>query len=192
MNVSRLLTFGILPMLVPATALAGVNTPPYGPGTEARPATGRYSAHIVEGVQASAQLGSGFTDPYGFGIGGRLGYTFLHGVYFGAAVSHYFGKSVDTAFGSESEGATFLGGELGYELYPTYRWEVRPYAFLGPSWITTVGPFGSTTTTDLAFQPGLLLAYHFGNAFVSAEGKVHVTPEPVALTLFAGAGLGFD
>lgn len=190
MNVSRLLTLGILPWLVPATAFAA--PPPYGPGTEARPSTGRYSAHIVEGVQASAQLGTGFTDPYGLGIGGRVGYTFLHGVYLGGGVSHYFGKTVNTVFGNQSEGATFVGGELGYELYPTYRWEVRPYAFLGPSWITRVDSLGGTTTTALAFQPGLLTAYHFSNWFVSAEGKVHVTPEPVALALFAGMGLGFD
>jgi len=190
MNVSRLLTLGIFPLFIPATAAA--STPPYGPGTEARPSTGRYSAHIVEGFQASAQLGSGFTDRYGLGLGGRLGYTFLHGVYLGGSISHYFGKTVDTAVGIRSEGATFLGGELGYEIFPTYRWEFRPYAFLGPSWITTVDPSGSTTTTALAFQPGMLVAYHFGNAYVSAEGKVHVTPEPVALALFAGFGLGFD
>jgi hypothetical protein len=125
-------------------------------------------------------------------VGGRLGYTFLHGVYFGAEVSHYFGKTVSTVSGNQSEGATFVGGELGYELYPTYRWEIRPYAFLGPAWITRVNAFGSTTTSDLAFQPGLLLAYHFANAYISAEGKVHVTPEPVALALFAGAGIGFE
>jgi hypothetical protein len=37
-----------------------------------------------------------------------------------------------------------------------------------------------------------LLAYHFGNAFVGAEGKVHVTPDSVTLALLAGAGIGFD
>ena len=177
-------------MLIPAAAAAA--TPPYGPGTEYRPANRYHSTEIVEGLQASAQLGSGFTDPYGLGIGGRIGYTFFHGVYLGGSVSHYFGRTVDTFAGSRTEGATFLGGEVGYELYPTYRWEVRPYVFLGPSWMTTVGPFGSTTSTALAFQPGLLTAYHFGNVFVSAEGKVHVTPEPIALAVFGGVGLGFE
>jgi len=191
MNVSRLLTLGLVPLFIPATAFAAAD-PPYGPGTEARPRNAYHTEHIVEGLQASAQVGSGFTDPYGLGLGGRLGYTFLHGAYFGAEVSHYFGPTKSTVSGNQSEGATFFGGELGYEIYPSYRWEFRPYAFLGPAWITRVNQFGSTTTTDLAFQPGLLLAYHFGNAFISADGKVHVTPEPVAFSLFAGAGFGFE
>jgi len=198
MNVYRLLTCLTVSALVPTTASAqgkipSVNTPPTGPGTEARAATPR-GEHIVEGFQGGAQLGSGFTDTYGFGMGARVGYTFLRGLYVGGAVSHYFGKSVDTLAGSESAHATFFGGEIGYEFYAARRWEVRPYAFVGPAWITTVeaNPFVRESKTRLALQPGLLVGYHFGNVFLSAEGKVHATPEPSALTVMAGAGLGFQ
>jgi hypothetical protein len=200
MNGYRLLTClaAATVVAIPATAMAqggvpSLNTPPSGPGTEARPATPRHGEHLVEGVQAGGQLGAGFTDTYGFGLGARIGYTFLHGVYVGGAITHYFGNSVDTVTGTESAHATFFGGEAGYSLYPDVHWELRPYVFLGPSWITTVqsGTGFKESRTRLAFQPGVLVAYHFGNVFLTGEGKFHVTPDPTAFTLLAGAGVGF-
>jgi hypothetical protein len=194
MNVSRLLTTALaVTALAPASASAqSINTPPYGPGTEARPPTRRSSERVVEGWQASAQLGGGFTDTYGVGLGARLGYTLSPGVYVGGAVTHYFGNSVNTAVGNESAHATFFGGEVGYEFYPGSRWELRPYVFVGPSWIRTASLAGTDSKTRLALQPGALVAYHFGNFFVSGEGKVHATPDPTAFTLLAGAGVGFQ
>jgi hypothetical protein len=184
-------------LAIPVTAAAqggapSLNTPPAGPGTEARPGTPSRPPNIVEGWQGAVQLGGGFTDTYGFALGARAGYTFLHGVYVGGAVTHYFGNSVDTVTGTQSAHATFLGGELGYEFYPTMHWEIRPYVFFGPSWITTVQPGSGFTEsrTRLALQPGALVAYHFSNVFISAEAKVHATPDPTALTLLAGAGIG--
>jgi hypothetical protein len=198
MSVYRLLTVMAAAAVIPVTASKAsaetVYAAPSGPGTEARPASRYHSEHIVEGFQGAVQLGSGFSDPYGLGLGARLGYTFWHGVYLGGAVTHYFGNTVDTPEGTESAHATFVGAELGYEFYPNYHWEIRPYVFLGPSWITTIDPntLFVQSRTDLAVQPGLLVAYHFGNVFLSGEGKIHATPDPTALTLFAGAGIGFD
>lgn len=185
-------------LLVPAGAQAqpvvpnSINAPAAGPGTEAPPAARTY-ARVVEGYSASIQLGSGFTDTYGFGLGGRFGYTFRNGIYAGANVTHYFGRSVTTATGDESAHATFVGAEGGYKIFPAPAWEIRPYVMLGPAFITTVDavPFRKESVTRFAVQPGLLAAYHFGSAFLSAEAKYHVTPSPAAFTILGGAGLGF-
>lgn len=169
------------------------NAPPAGPGTEAPRQTRAAGVRAIEGWQGAVQLGSGFVDTYGLAMGARVGYTFPSGIYAGAGVSHYFGNTVTTTTGDVGANATFVGAEGGYELFPTRHWEVRPYVFVGPAFIRTVQavPFASESVTRFAVQPGLLGAYHFGNIFVSAEAKVHITPTPNALTLFGGAGMGF-
>jgi hypothetical protein len=43
----------------------------------------------------------------------------------------------------------------------------------------------------LAFQPGLLAAYHFGAAYVDLEGRAYVEPNPGALALLGGMGVNF-
>jgi hypothetical protein len=168
-----------------------INQPPQGAGTEAPTATpGR--PRVREGIEAGAQLGTGFTDTYGLGFGARVGFTFGFGAYVGGSLTHYIGNSVETLTADESAHATFLGAEGGYKLFVAERWEIRPYLFLGPGFLTSVeqNPFFSESKTRLALQPGLLTAYHFGQFYVSLEGKAHVTPTPTALTVLAGAGLG--
>jgi hypothetical protein len=194
----KMLTGGslIAMLLAPTTVLAqngvpSINAPPKGPGTEA-PTSKPDRPRMREGIEAGAQLGTGFTDTYGFGFGARLGYTFDFGGYLGGSVTHYLGNSVETINDDASAHATFLGGEAGYKFFATDRFEVRPYVFLGPAFVTTVEeqPFLRESKTRLAFQPGLLTAYHFGQFYISLEGKAHVAPTPTALTLLAGAGLG--
>jgi hypothetical protein len=126
-------------------------------------------------------------------MGARVGYTFPNGIYAGADVTHYFGNTVTTSTGDVGAHATFVGAEGGYKLFTNPHWEVRPYVFVGPAFIRTVQavPFASESITRFAIQPGLLAAYHFGDMFLSAEAKVHVTPSPTALTVFGGAGMGF-
>jgi len=201
MNGYRLLTrlAAAAIVVVPVTAAAqggapSLNTPPSGPGTETRPATPRRPQYVEEGWTGAVQLGGGFTNTYGVGLGARAGYTFHQGVYAGGAVSYYFGNSVDTATGTNRAHATFLGGEVGYAFYPTAHWEVRPYVFFGPAWIRTVQEVTGFTESRarFAFQPGALVAYHFGNVFLTGEGKWHITPDPAAFTLLAGAGIGFE
>jgi len=169
------------------------NAPPTGPGTEATPGAQARGIRAIEGYEASVQVGSGFVDTYGLGMGARLGYTLPSGIYVGADVTHYFGNTITLETGSESAHATFVGAEGGYKFFPSRHWEVRPYAFVGPAFVRTVAnpPFRSEMVTRFAVQPGLLTAYHFGDAYLSAEAKVHVTPDPSALTVFGGAGLGF-
>jgi hypothetical protein len=173
--------------------LPSTKAPPSGPGTEAPPPARAHDARVQEGYKASAQIGSGFVDTYGLGLGARVGYTLSNGIYVGGDATYYFGNTVASSTGDISAHAIFVGGEGGYEFFPEQRWEVCPYVFLGPSFIHTVqaAPFASESTTRFAVAPGLLTAYHFGGAFVSAEAKVHVTPNPTAFTVFGGTGLGF-
>jgi hypothetical protein len=157
-----------------------IHDPPYGPGTENGPRRVGDEYRVREGAEAGAQVGAGFENPYGLGVGARLGYSFHPGVYVGAAYTHFFGAS-------PLAHADFFGGELGYKFFPTERWELRPYAFLGPAFIATED---YATRTHLAFQPSLLTAYHFGAVYISAEGRGLVTPEPAAFALLGGVGIG--
>lgn len=140
-------------------------------------------ATVGHGVQPGLQIegngGSGFTDQYNVGFGGRLGYTTRQGIYLGADAEHFVGR--------ESAGyphTTFLGGEAGLKLFPSYRWELRPYGFVGAELPSTGGK-------QLAVAPGLVGAYHFGRAFIDVDGRYMVTPNPPTFMLMGGAGLGF-
>lgn len=130
---------------------------------------------VNEGTELHGFAGVG----YGVGIGGRLGYAFHSGVYGGGALTYF------------SQGATFLGGELGYKLFPSVHWELRPYLFAGPAFVR-VGNEGfarSDAVTVLAVQPGFLAAYRFGPAFLSAEARAYLNPNPGALALLGGVGV---
>jgi hypothetical protein len=130
-----------------------------------------------EGVELGGYAGVG----YGVGVGARLGATFYPGLYLGGAFTYYTGN------------ATFVGGEFGYKFWPGYRWELRPYAFLGAA-LLRVGNEGfgrgpNDSEAVLAFQPGFLAAYHIGAAYLSAEGRAYVAPNPGALALLGGVGV---
>ncbi|HZU84854.1 MAG TPA: outer membrane beta-barrel protein, partial [Polyangiaceae bacterium] len=165
-----------------------INQQPSGPGTERVSRTGR-PLGVHEGAEVSAAIGSGFTDTYGLGLEGRLGYTFARGVYAGGDLQYFVGQSVNGL----NAHATFLGGELGYKFFPSRRIEIRPYAFLGPAWITEVhtNPVESVSKVDLGVQPGVLAAYHFGDVFLGADAHYMLTPTPNTLAVTANAGLGF-
>jgi len=130
---------------------------------------------VRTGVEASGFMGAG----YGIGVGGRLGYGFDSGAYLGGAFTYYTGN------------ASFLGGELGYKFFPGHRWELRPYVFVGTAFIR-VGDSGfgrPAADTVFAFQPGFLGAYHFGPAFLFAEMRAYVAPNPGALAGLGGFGV---
>lgn len=129
------------------------------------------------GAEIAGFAGAG----YGVGVGGRIGGTFDNGVYLGGSFTYY------------TSNASFVGGELGYKFWPGYRWELRPYVFMGPAFLR-VGNDGFGRRADqqqvvFGFQPGFLAAYHFGAAYISAEGRAYVTPNPGALALFGGVGV---
>lgn len=135
--------------------------------------------HIAPGPQAEGNIGTGF-GTYGFGYGARLGYTLDNGVYLGGAVEHFNGGDIPGA----SPPVTFLGGEVGIKIFPSYRFEVRPYGFLGAEL-----PAGGGSA--FAFQPGVVGAYHFGRAFVDVDARYFATPGPSAVAIMGGAGLSF-
>lgn len=167
-------------------APSGLNTPPAGPGTErqepARPG-------IREGLEGGVGLGTGFSSTYGIGMEARVGYTFRQGVYAGGALQYFAGTSVN----NQSNHATFVGGELGYKVFTSRRFEIRPYVFLGPSFITQVrdNPFFVDSSTSFAVQPSVLLMYHFGHAFLGGDARWLVTPSPATLAVFVSGGIGF-
>lgn len=199
MRMQAALAVALTALLAPAMASAfefpgSFDEKPRGGGTElAERAPGQ--PRVETGLEAEANIGSGFTSTYGLGFGGRLGYTLQPGVYVGGAITYYQGKSISTPNGSASNSATWVGGEVGYKFFPgNAHWEMRPYVFAGPAIVRTArgGVFPvEETTTRFGVQPGLFGAYHFGNAYFSAEGRYHVTPSPAAFTLLAGAGLSF-
>jgi hypothetical protein len=130
-----------------------------------------------QGAEIAGYAGGG----YGVGVGARMGGTLDPGVYLGGAFTYYTGN------------ASFLGGELGYKFWPGYRWELRPYAFLGAAFVR-VGDEGFGRNADepavvVAFQPGFIAAYHLGAAYISIDGRAYVAPNPGALALLGGVGV---
>jgi hypothetical protein len=180
----------VLPSLAAAAEVPrSINEPPRGPGTE-RPA-GPPQRRVREGVSASANVGSGFSDTYGLGVGARAGWSFPNGIYAGGAIEYFAGHTVN----NQMAHATFLGGEVGYEVFLTRdgRWELMPFVFGGPAFVKTVqtAPFIVETQTSFGIQPGLLTQYRFGNAFIGGEVRGMVTPSPAGLALLASAGMSF-
>jgi hypothetical protein len=167
-------------------APGGFNTPPAGPGTERHEP---YRAPGVrEGLEGGVGLGTGFSSTYGVGMEARLGYTFRNGIYGGGSLQYYAGTSTN----NQSNHATFFGGELGYKVFTSKRFEVRPYVFMGPSFITQVrdNPFFVDSSTSFAVQPSALLLYHFGRAFLGVDGRWLVTPSPATFSVFVSGGVG--
>jgi hypothetical protein len=137
--------------------------------------TDGYADH--RSVQMDGYAGVG----YGVGVGGRLGTTLDPGLYLGGAFTYY------------TENASFLGGEVGYKLWPGYRWELRPYLFMGPAFVR-VGDLGfgrrpGQPDVVLGFQPGFLAAYHFGATYLLVDGRAYASPNPGALAVFGGFGV---
>lgn len=134
---------------------------------------------IRPGLQLEGDVGSGFSSLYNVGFGGRLGYTLGSGIYLGANAEHFIGS--DT-IGSPHN--TFVGGEAGLKIFPTYHLETRPYAFVGAE-------IPSSGDKQLAVAPGAVVAYHVGRAFVDVDARYLVTPNPQTFMLLGGAGVGF-
>jgi hypothetical protein len=165
-----------------------INAPPAGAGTE-RAAPPGAAPTIQPGIEASAGLGSGFADTYGLGFEGRVGYTFKNGIYAGGGAQYYVGQTVN----DQTAHAAFVGGEVGYKLYPTARVEVRPYLFGGAAFITQVrsSPVSVVPTNGVAVQPGVTATYHFGDAFIGGDARYMAIPSPNTIAIMANAGLGF-
>jgi hypothetical protein len=147
-----------------------------------------------QGLEAAAGLGTGFSSTYGIGVQGDVGYTWAQGIVAGGEAQYFQGQTVN----DQSSHATFVGGKVGYKIFPSRKVEVRPYAFVGPAFITTVTPSSNpsqpnvVSKTDLAVQPGVIAQYHFSDAFyVGGDAHYMLTPSPNTLALMATAGLSF-
>ncbi|HKQ69319.1 MAG TPA: hypothetical protein VJT73_08270 [Polyangiaceae bacterium] len=180
-------------LLVPAFAHAldfpgSINEPPKGPGTEQPTQYRTASERVRPGWEAGVQAGAGI----GFGFGGRVGYSFVPGIYVGGAANYFLGSSVNTPTGTDKTSQFTFGGEVGYKIYPQAAIELRPYVFAGTGTFERFQTATARVESDWKFTlyPGFLAAYHFGNAFVSAEGRLQVTPSPVAFAIMGGVGLG--
>jgi hypothetical protein len=179
-------------LLTPAVASAFdvpnsmTETPKAAGAEKARPTAAN---RVQPGIEANLNVGTGFIDTYIIGFGGRLGYTFGTGIYVGGGFQYYTGHSVS----DNTAHATFFGGEVAYKFFVKRRWEIRPYVFGGPGWVTTVDgpPLVKDTSGSFAFQPGVLGGYHFGNAFLYADARYFVTPAPTTPSLSIGGGFGF-
>lgn len=177
---------------VPGAAFAqafptSINEPPRGPGTEQSEIYRTPSERVHPGWEVGVQAGAGI----GFGLGARAGYSFVPGIYLGGSFTHFFGSNIDTLHGQDSESQTIVGGEIGYKIYPLPRVELRPFILAG------AGSFAELTTQGFVenswkftIDPAFLVAYHIGNFFLSAEGRVQVAPSPAHFALLGGIGLG--
>jgi hypothetical protein len=184
-------------LLLPRTACAvdqpsTINTPPRPPAPEPANAAERPPPYR-QGLQAEAGLGTGFSSTYGLGIEGAVEYTWSQGIIAGGGVQYFQGQTVN----DQSSHAMFIGGTVGYRIFPSPKVEVRPYAFVGPAFITTVSATSNpnqpnvVSKTDLAVQPGVIAQYHFGRAFVGGDAHYMLTPSPNTLAIMANAGLAF-
>jgi hypothetical protein len=172
------------------TALAGFpsgfDTTPQGPGTEQKDATGR-TIGIRPGWEGSIGAGTGFSGTYAAGMDARVDYTLDFGLVLGGAVQGFWGNSA----GDQRAHATFFGPELGYKFFPIAALEVRPYAFVGPAFITQVSSTSTNSKTSFAAQPGGMILYHIGQAFVGGDLRFMATPSPNSAALMATGGAGF-
>ncbi len=177
----------------PAVALAqdlprGINEAPRGPGTEQPLKDQTATERVRPGWEGGAQVGGGI----GVGIGVRAGYSFVPGLYAGGSLTHFFGTTVPTIVGTDNQSETLFGGEVGYKIFPKPEIELRPFIFAG------IGIFNRLSdtynivdqSTDFTVWPSFLAAYHFGNAYFSAETRLQVAPTPMHFALLGGLGLG--
>jgi hypothetical protein len=164
---------------------------PSGPGTEQFDQEGQRKG-VMPGWEASGIMGTGFSDTYGLGIGGRVGYTLPVGVYLGGQMQAYWGQNN----GGQTGHATFVGVEAGYKIFPLNALsglEFRPYVFGGPAFIsqsTSDAPYVKSKT-GFAVQPGALTVFHIGQAFLGADFHLLTTPSPFGAALLGSAGAGF-
>jgi hypothetical protein len=155
--------------LSPATA---GTTPPSAP--EPTAASDGSQGFARPGGSLAGLLGYGFNDALQVGFGARGGYTFPNKLYIGGMLMYHLGSSQSYAAGGvsgSSHANVYYGGvEGGYEI-AVASVVVRPYAGVGPAWVSVssqsnlVGPVPVATannTSDSASRMG----FWFGGALL--------------------------
>jgi hypothetical protein len=157
------------------------------------------AAHAA-GISAGLLAGNGFKDGYNIGIGARAGFTLpITPIYLGGTFMYHFGKTENDF----TVKVLYLGPEAGYEggLGPLV---VRPYLGLGYASVTASTPAitvlgasfsaSDTSSSKLAFWPGVTALFSLGGAFVGADARYVIITDSDsfnAFSIFATAGLSF-
>ena len=145
-------------------------------------------------------------NPYGMGLGLRLGSTLPVGLYLALSYEHFFGgepSEVSNIYAYEREATTEqLQGWVGYEL-PLDGITLRPCLGLGAAYmqeqtLTTDQQGGRERSEEDAFgfvaSPALQLIFPVGPASLLVEGRYSIVPEAVAEAdaLLVGVGFGAE
>jgi hypothetical protein len=145
--------------------------------------------------RTSGNIGS---DPYGFALGLRGGYTLDFKLYLGLYFSYYVGTSSEgysantTVKNTASASSIHFGAEVGYDwwLGPAV---IRPSLELGPALALTTLSGKTTTINSMMFGPGLTIFAPIDSFFIG--GDVHFNlltgDGPGAILLAATAGVRF-
>jgi hypothetical protein len=144
----------------------------------------------ASGPSASALFGYGASD-LNVGLGARVGYTLpVVPVYFGGTFVYHLGKSQDTPGVSSSAHLFYLGAEGGFSIGidPLI---IRPFVGVGPAIAKSTYSGTSSSTTKLAFWPGVDVLLPLGPLFVGIDGRYLVVSDNSSLGVFATAGVEF-
>ena len=175
-------------------------------------------AHFGVGLNLNEYPLSGtqqtFSDPnpYGFGVGARMGYTAPFNLYIGGVFDYYFGSSTevsvaDIASLELSASSWNVAGEIGYDLELFENFTIRPLIGLGYYELSgsldasnSLANLSLTLDGDVssfAISPGLM-ANIVINEVIFATGGLHaVLPTeqfelaPKSLTFSVGVGARF-
>lgn len=153
-------------------------------------------------------------DNFGFGVGGRLGYTLPFGLYIGGLVDYYFGSEGGLSRpvnGSNNDPVTLdisttslhIAAEAGLDLAVSPWFVIRPLVGIGYYHIEgdfSLSGFADSVTSDggsFVVSPGLTAQLHISKLLFLTAGAHAVIPtehletNQKSLTLSAGLGLQF-
>lgn len=137
-------------------------------------------------------------NPYGGGLGLRLGVTLPAALYLGGSFAYFFGESEQAVLGGleQSRSVLQLMAHVGYDLGfgPV---TLRPQLGLGLAQVhSEVGGGLSESESDFALAPGAEFIFGFGLLSISAEAGYDVVfageDDAGASAWILGLGLGFS
>lgn len=143
------------------------------------------------GISVGANIGFGTQESYGFGIGGKAGYTLKNRIYLGGALNYHLGNQTETNVATISTHTWLVGPEAGYD-FPVGGVILRPVIGAGLAVRTASGsgPNLDSHETDSRFYiaPGGSVIYPIGAFFVGGDARAIVTNQDTTLGLYANLG----
>jgi hypothetical protein len=199
-ELATLMAFSVV-TLVSGTALAD--------GEKAKPSDAGPSAAVLVGYAvplfSSVSCADTKCNPYGVGVGGRVGYTFDSvPFYVGGTFVYHFGYAKDSkqVTSGQNKGYTFYPGiEGGYSLRFGAA-TLRPFVGAGVLFDASKTPTPATAGTPasiveandqkIAIWPGLTALFHAGWLFVGVDARYVFTNKSTApIGVFATFGANF-